>query len=271
MTDAPNDSATRKSGTVWVSCTFGPMPRGSQAAWIRRSITVLACALLLSACNQFGPFAATRPAAQPRALSGPAPASSAVVVIGYPEATWVRTYYSRHGRYTRTRAVREWVDIVNENGAVLARLRPGTWTSFEQPPGEQRLYLVPASAAWNGLSPQRMAFLDVRLRRGRYYYVRVQAETPRCTNNITFGPAIDLRSAWLSNGVGSLDSHFRAILLPSNRVAPPPRGLVHPDMAGIRQAARVRSRSGCLAPAPMTLGDTSSTLQPLRGGHASGH
>ncbi len=227
---------------------------------MRRVVLAICCAGFWGACNRFAPFRPATPRVDARVPAGGAPRSAAVLVIVYPENPSPPSL--------------GWVDVVGRDGQVLARLRPGSWTSLERPAGRSRLYLVPAFAAWNALGPGRIGFVDADLEPGRYYYARVLARPVPFAdfNDRTWcgrhRSALELRSAW--RPTGEIAGGVRETLLPRWQLPPVPRGMLEPDMERIQSVSRARAARRCPSPEPPKLGRSSSTLFPLGPPRAAG-
>ncbi len=147
-------------------------------------------------------------------------------------------------------------DVVDETGELLARLRPGSWTSLTRAPGRHRLFAVEDPV---NLHARRVGVLSVVMREGHYYYVAVDVHPPDACVRGGFATTDLVPVA--SNGL--VYDHVRGVLAPEHRLAPVPRGVHYPYIAALRNVASRRYSFSCSGPRVMRMDDRQARVLPI--------
>ncbi len=220
---------------------------------IRAALAIAAC--LLVAC-----MPVRRVGTTPISLRALSREDAAVLVLVYPQTSWHRPVSRRGPCYSylprpcpperwrhRLTWVHSWVDVVDSDGELLARLSPGSWTALRRPPGWHRLFVVPSDL--NGDAPpalHRVGIMDLELARGFYHYVAVVAhDPPQCLAGPPLVPSLDLERVPVR---GHLFHLVRDALRTGEAHPPAPSGVRFPDIATLRRRGAARLRDSCSAP-----------------------
>ncbi len=200
--------------------------------------------LFLSACTGAIPLRTT-----PRP-SGPAPATSAVVVFAQGQSNVPIS--------TDQGAPPFGFEVLDPSGALLGKTDVNGWFAIEVPPGHQRFVAVP-TLGYVGCGDEvdgEVGVIDADLRAGRYYYVYVRHSTYGASDVAANDGCCATRGRVELVAARVLSDPYyvtRSIVRSGRAFATAPRGIVHPRANEIDREARRRASSSCFDPHVSTL------------------